>query len=248
MDQASPYHVWPAPHALSGALGEFRSSAPGADFAELCSRFPSEWRIYSMGGLLRDLLLEQLNGVHVDPGDLDLVIDGAPSREAVWARLGASYRRRNSFGGAKCRLHPGGPMFDVWRIEDHTNMSEAPTPHTIEQLLRHNLLDVDAILWDIREDCLHDCGCRAAILSHCIDLMGDEGIAPRYLAEQAAHAVLIAFKTGLPLSERAHDFVRGALEAGQGDAMLRIVRRKLLRAVRHVEHFMNERFAGAVRS
>lgn len=247
LNRAREYHALPPPHALTGSLREFQGSEHGADFARLCNLFPTDWGIYVMGGLVRNLRFESITGARLEPADVDVVIDGAGSVAAVRDRLGGYYVSRNSFGGAKCRLRPGGAIFDVWRIQDHTNIAAAPDPHTIEQLLRHNLLDIDAILWDVYTDCLHECGCEAAIRAGTIGLMGEEGIAAGFLADQAAHVLLIAFQTRLSLSQRAQDFIRTACDTGKREALIRICNRKLPRASDEIEYFLNEVLSGAVR-
>ena len=219
----------------------------GHDLTRVCSFFPANWSTYVMGGVIRNLMLQQLRGIKVAAADADLVIDGASSTEALRVKLGPFYLSANEFGGAKCRVRPRGPVFDVWRIEDHTNMASATRPHTIEQLLRHNLLDIDAIIWEPRTDRLHDCGCLAAIEAGCIDLMGEEGISPSFLAAHAAHIVVIAYKTGLPLSDRALDFVKSTCDAGERPKVIRSSKRKLPEAANAIDAFLDELLKGAVR-
>jgi hypothetical protein len=131
-------------------------------------------------------------------------------------------------------------IFDVWRIEDHANMAVAPPPHTIEQLLRHNLLDVDAVLWESRTGYLHECGCQAAIRSGCIDILGEAGISQTHLAAQGAHILLTALKTGLRLSERALAFLRSVADGEERDEMLRIARRKLPESDAEIRSLLDE--------
>ncbi len=126
-------------------------------------------------------------------------------------------------------------------------MSAAPEPHTIEQLLRHNLLDIDAVLWDTGTGCLHDCGCQAAIQAGGIDLMGDQGICWNFLAPQAAHVLVVAFKTDFPLSDRASDFIRAACDAGRREDLLRISRRKLPGAAGDIEKLLESLLSGVAR-
>ena len=201
-----------------------------------------------MGGVIRNLMLERMRGIKVAPADADLVVDGASSIEALCARMGPFYLSANEFGGAKCRLHPHGTVFDVWRIEDHTNMALAARPHTVEQLLRHNLLDVDAIVWEPRTDWLHDCGCRAAIEAGGIDLIGEAGISPSFLAAHAAHIIVVAYKTGLPISDRALDFVKSVCDLGERPNVIRSSVRKLPEAANAIDAFLDELLKGAVRS
>jgi len=200
-----------------------------------------------MGGVIRNLMLQRMRGIKVAPADADLVIDGANSIDALHARLGPFYISANEFGGAKCRVRPRGTVFDVWRIEDHTNMASAALPHTVEQLLRHNLLDIDAIVWEPRTDCLHDCGCQAAIENGCIDLMGDEGVSPGFLAAHAAHVVVVAYKTGLPISDRALEFVKSVCDLGERPNVIRSSVRKLPEAANAIDAFLDELLKGAVR-
>jgi len=132
-------------------------------------------------------------------------------------------------------------IFDVWRIEDHVGMSSVHGPCTIEQLLRHNLLDVDAILLDLQTEQLYDYGCLAAIHRGKIDLLGKEGISSNFAAAQVAHIVLIAFRTRFDLSSRALQLVREICETAEAKSdVLRIVYRKLPDANGLMEPFLNE--------
>ena len=247
MSQLRKYSVFSPPHLLTEALKKLMKSELGHDFARLSGLFPHNWRAYVMGGVIRNSMLEQMRGIKLVPADADLVVDGASSIEALRARLGPFYLSANEFGGAKCRVRPRGAVFDVWRIEDHTNMAAAARPHTIEQLVRHNLLDIDAIVWDPRTDCLHDCGCQAAIEAGCIDLMGQEGISPNFLVAHAAHVIVVAYKTGLPISDRALDLVKSVCDAGERPNVLRSSERKLPEAANAIDAFLDELLKGAVR-
>jgi hypothetical protein len=200
-----------------------------------------------MGGLLRDFLLKEIRGLDVQPGDVDVVIDGASSIEAVRARLGACYLSSNSFGGAKCRMSAGGPIFDVWRIDDHTNMAMVPRPHTIEQLLRHNLLDIDAVLWDRGADRLYDCGCSAAIRAGMIDFMRPEGVSDEFLPAQVAHVLIVAFKTRFGVSSDVRKFIDDAFCSSQREQVLRAFRHKLPQASDQIESFWEDLLHGGTR-
>ena len=101
-----------------------------------------------MGGLLRDMLLNRRSQVSSQPSDVDMVIFGATSIDEIRSRLKDTIHSNNAFGGLKCQVRAEGMVFDLWRVEDHANIAAAPEPHTIEQLLKFNLLDIDAILWD----------------------------------------------------------------------------------------------------
>jgi hypothetical protein len=237
------YSVLRPPHLLSASLSRFLASPSGSDLAVLSKLFPPSWKTYVMGGILRDLLLECLRGIHLQPADVDVVIAGAPTLAQLRSYLGHAFLATNEFGAAKCQLSQGGAIFDVWRIEDHTNMAGLPSP-TIEQLLRRNLLDVDAVLWNPVTNDLHDRGACDAIRAGQIDLLGPEGIAPAFLAAQAAHTVLIAHKTGLRLSQRAQDFIRGAWYGREREELLRICKRKL--PAGDIEHTIEAALTGAV--
>src|SRR5581483_2429870 len=142
------YCMFRPPHLLSDPLRDFLTTQPGRDLRTILTLLPAQWNTYVMGGLLRDLFLERALHIRAKPSDLDLVVFGAESVQDVRNKLGSAILATNSFGGVKCRLRSTGLVFDLWRVEDHTNMVRARQPHTIEQLLQHNLLDIDAILWD----------------------------------------------------------------------------------------------------
>lgn len=221
------YHILQPPHLLSSPLRGFFRTEKGSDFKHLRSLFPPQWKTWLMGGVLRDLLLEAIRKAEVEPADIDLVISGAPSIDVVRKRLGNMRNSSNSFGGIKCQFRPKSMIFDLWRMEDHPNMSTASEPHTIEQLLRHNLLDVEAIAWDPETDVLHDCGCIKAIKEGTIGLMGPEGICQRFMAAQAAHAISIAFKTQFKIRDDVRAFIATALDECGRDKILEILERKL---------------------
>jgi hypothetical protein len=241
------YRKFPSPHALSGALQEFLRTDAGSDFTSLIERFPSVWKTFAMGGMVRDLFLSRVVKVDAKPADMDLVIFGASSVEEIKSKLGNVSHSTNAFGGVKCRLQRNGMVFDLWRVEDHTNMASAPKPHTIEQLLRHNLLDIDAILWEPETDCLHDCGCIKAIEAGCIGLMGPEGISERFLAVQVAHVLVVAYKTGFPLSDDLRSFVIEASERFDPAEVEKVLERKMPLAAAQIELFWNDLLSGGVR-
>jgi len=232
--------VFEPPHLLTSPLNHYLGKGPGDELALLCSSFPRNWSIYMMGGVLRDLLLQELREIKVCNADVDLVINGAESSTELCDKLRDYRIRQNDFGGAKCQVSPSGVIFDVWRISDHVGMSSAPEPHTIEQLLRHNLLNVDAALIDLQTGYLYNLGCIEAIQKREIALIGPEGISNRLASPQAAHIILIAFKTGFGLSIEALEFVREACANSQAKSdLMRIVSRKMPRTASQVEAFLN---------
>jgi len=199
-----------------------------------------------MGGLLRDLLLERVLRIAAKPSDVDIVIFGAESVQDIRSQLGAAILSTNAFGGVKCRLRPAGLVFDLWRAEDHTNMAQAPKPHTIEQLLRHNLLDIDAILWDPETDRLHDCGCLKAITAESIGLQGREGISDTVVAAQIVHALTVAHKTGFPLSDDVRNFVVAASRRCPAAEVENILDRKHPHAAVHLKMFWQDILHGGI--
>jgi hypothetical protein len=193
-----------------------------------------------MGGALRNLLLKCMRGLLLDNRDLDLVIDGAGSADELRAAVRDYWLQRNDFGGVKCRVRPDGVVFDIWRIEDHVNMCSSESPHAIEELLRHNLLDVDAVVLELQTGVLHDGGCLAAIESGVIDLVGPEGVSQEFPAAQVAHIILVACKTRFELSNECRLFVNERLD----DPVIRnqviaIVCRKLGANSVHAEQLLN---------
>jgi hypothetical protein len=199
--------MYEPPHLLSQPFAEYLSGANSQDFSDLRSQFPTTWDVYIMGGVLRNLLLEKIRILTIEPGDMDIVINGASSNADLNRAVQDYWLQQNDFGGAKCRVRRNGLLFDIWRIEDHVNMSLASRPHTIEQLLRHNLIDLDAVLLNIRTGCLYDYGCLAAIGRGGIDLLGPDGISPQFHAAQAAHIVSVVLRTGFELSSSARYFI-----------------------------------------
>jgi hypothetical protein len=242
------YRIFRASHLLSQELREFLATDAGNDFKSLVELFPAAWKVVVMGGLLRDMLLRTILGVEMRPADVDMVVFGARSIDEIKSKLGSVIQSTNAFGGVKCQLRAGGMVFDLWRIEDHTNMSEEPQPHDLEQLLRHNLLDVDAILWSPASDELHDCGCLGAIENRRIGMMGSEGISEKFLASQVAHVLVIAFKTGFSLAENARSFVASASAQCRPGEIERIVARKLPRDAAQIEAFWNDILSGGTQA
>lgn len=238
------YRTFRSPHLLSQALREFLGTKAGRDLTSLLGLFPAGWNGMVMGGLLRDLLIQQILKIERTPADVDLVISGANSVEEIKNRLGTVVRSTNAFGGVKCQLRPDGIVFDLWRVEDHTNIALAPTPHNIEQILRHNLLDVDAILWDPTNDSLHDYGCLSAIQARRIGLMGPDGISREFLATQVAHALVVAFKTQFALSDDLRSFIADASARCQSSDIEKAIERKLPQALAQIELFWNDLLSG----
>jgi len=238
------YRTFRPPHVLSDALHEFQRTLAGRDFRSLIDRFPSNWKTLVMGGLLRDMLLERVLKIEARPADIDLVIWGASSIDEIRRKLGNATLSTNAFGGVKCRLRPNSLVFDLWRVDDHTNMARASKPHTVEQLLRHNLLDVDAILWDPKTDRLHDCGCLQAITAGRIGLESREGISQEAVAPQVAHVLVVAYKTNFPLSDEVRLFVSNASQRCAATDVERIIERKVPHAAGQIEIFWRDILSG----
>ncbi len=188
---------------------------------------------------MRNLMIEKIRGLRVRSADVDLVVEGAVSKDELVARVRGYCIRQNDFGGAKCQIRPEGIVFDVWRIEDHITMSSTPRPHTVNQLLKHNLLDVDAILLDLQTYDLYDYGCQAAIQRGQIRLLGKEGISNDFAAAQAAHIILTAFKTGFELSSDALRLVREICESTNAKRdIVRMINKKMPQAGVQIEEFL----------
>jgi hypothetical protein len=193
-----------------------------------------------MGGVLRNLLLQCLRGLSLENRDLDLVIDGAGSADDLRAAVKDYSPHQNDFGGVKCRVRPDGVVFDIWRIEDHVNMSFSESPHAIEELLQHNLLDIDAVVFDLQTGALHDGGCLVAIERGVVDLLGPEGISQQFPAAQAAHIVLIGHKTTFELSHDCRRFVSERVSnPAIRNQVLQILTRKLESDSAHAEELLD---------
>lgn len=238
------YRSFRAPHVLTDELSRFLRSQAGLDFKTLSSFFPPQWKLVVMGGLLRDLFLDRTLNVEIRPADMDMVIFGASSIDEIHEKLGKTNQTTNSFGGAKCRLRPKGMVFDLWRVEDHTNMASARKPHTIEQLLKHNLLDVDALLWDPATDKLHNYGALEAIAAGRIGLVGRKGISEKFAAAQIAHVLTVCYKTSFPLSENARMFVMEASRQCPAADVEAILERKMPHAAVQIEAFWKDVLRG----
>jgi len=232
--------VFKPPHFLSSPLRQYFSNGVGKDLSLLRSNFPKDWSVYIMGGLLRNLLVEELRGLPINNADIDLVVNGANSSSELRESVRDYCIRQNEFGGAKCQISRSGVIFDVWRIEDHVGMSSTAKPHTVEQLLKHNLLDVDAVLLDAQTEYLYDYGCVAAIQRGRVSLLGPEGISKEFAAAQVAHITLIAFKTGFQLADDALQFIRDVCERTNARSeVLRIAHRKAPEEYGRIEKFLN---------
>jgi hypothetical protein len=242
------YRTIPPPHALSKALSNFLASEVGQDFSALIKRFPSAWRTVLMGGMIRDLYLKQVAKIPVRPADADLVIFGASSIAEIGSKLDNLHPLKNTFGGIKIQPRPNGMVFDIWRVEDHTNMPVSSKFPTVEQLLRHNLLDIDAILWDPVDDTLCDCGSTDAIRTRKIGLMGPEGVSQKFLARQVAHVLVVAFKTGFELSDDLRAFVREASAQSSPTEVQKVIQRKLPHAAAQIETLWNDLLSGGIQA
>lgn len=230
----------PPPHLLSERLRSFFSGQNGDDFSRLCSVFPAHWEVYILGGLIRNLLLNELRRIHIESADVDIVVKGPRSSTELKSAVQQFCIGQNDFGGAKCRISSRGLLFDVWRIDDHVTISGSQPPHTLQQLLQHNLLDVDAILWDTKTGYLHEYGCLASIKNSCIDLL-DEGVSKHFVAAQVAHILIVSFKTGFELSQHAQTFVRRACASVQTkNLVIEVLRRKAETISYELKQFLKE--------
>src|SRR5436305_10279410 len=112
--KATPYRTFRPPHVLTDSLRDFQRTQAGRDFRSVLGFLPQEWSAFVMGGLLRDLLLERIQGIEARPGDIDIVVFGAASIHEIQSKLGSTRLSTNAFGGVKCKLRPNGILFDLW--------------------------------------------------------------------------------------------------------------------------------------
>jgi hypothetical protein len=137
-------------------------------------------------------------------------------------------------------------IFDLWRIEDHANMATARKPHTIEQLLKHNLLDIDALVWDPALGTLHNYGALEALGAGRIGLAGRKGKSAKFAAAQVAHVLTASYKTSFPLSDNARAFVVEASRKCVPADVEAILSRKIPHAAVQIEIFWKDILGGGV--
>ncbi|HEY6332217.1 MAG TPA: hypothetical protein VI756_23010 [Blastocatellia bacterium] len=214
------------PHLLTRPIEEFFSGSLGDDFRALLAHFPKTYSIYLVGGVVRDLALRELKEINRPVGDVDLAVVGASSKAEVEAALGDLPRKVNRMGGLKIRVRKEGPVFDLWRVEDHLNVGESGPPFTIEKLLRYFLLDIDALAWDTANLNLYDYGGIASIEAERIDLLGTRGISAAMAPVQAAHIMAIAYSTGFKLSNRATALIRNAWQSSRRGEIISVLKDK----------------------
>jgi hypothetical protein len=235
--------TFPEPHFLSDALDKFLTGTVGEDLRRVLGRLPSAYETYVVGGVVRDLLLRQMRMIEKPAGDIDLVIKGATDKLELQSLFLDLDFRVNRMGGIKFRIRDEGPLFDLWRIEDHVNISTSGPPYTIERLLHYFLLDIDAVVWSSSTGNLYDYGCLQAIAAGEIDLLGTLGISRSLALVQCAHILMIAHGTGFSLSERARDFVCEALQSGSREELYAVLREKHPEAVSAIRRHIQELLA-----
>jgi hypothetical protein len=229
-------------------LDHFFSGQVGVDFERLRKCFPDTWDVYVLGGIIRNLLLNELRGIELENGDVDVVINGAATTGDLQSKIQDFIVRQNEFGGAKCRLSYEGLLFDVWRLDDHVSLSITPGPHTLLHLLQHNVIDVDAVVWEPKTDLLHDYGCIRAIRRGRIELIKD-GIACDFAPAQVAHILIVAAKTGFELSQEAANFIRDVCSDNQKQTeVAKVLRRKAPDIVSPLEKLLPKLLEGEARS
>jgi hypothetical protein len=240
------YRSFRAPHVLTDEWNRFLHSRVGEDFKTLSDSFPPGWELVLVGGLLRDLFLDRTLNIEPRPADIDIVIFGAGSIDEIRKKLRKTKTNQttNSFGGIKYRFRPQGIIFDLWRIEDHANMDAAQKPYSIEQLLKHNLLDVDALALDYKTGNLHNYGALEALAEGHIGLVGREGKSAKFAAAQIAHVLAVCYKTNFPLTDDARAFVIEASLRCKAADVEAILSRKMPHAAVQIETFWKDILAG----
>lgn len=237
------YRTFPPPHLLSPGMDKFLRTGAGCDFTDMLDLLPASWAPILMGGLPRNLLMNRLGGAGINPVDADIVVFGAGSIDDLRSKLRGTVCSTNTFGGIKCQLRRNGMVFDLWRAEDHTNMPKSPAP-TVRSLLEHNLLNVDAVAWEPGTGVLHDLGCLDSIAERRIDLVGKQGISDSFLAAQAAHMLIVVFKTGFEISVNARAFLADASARSKPGEIARILQRKQPASANQIQTIWNRLLSG----
>lgn len=193
---------------LSEAIGDFLGSqAPWLPILrEQLKKHLGSLRIFLFGGLLRDLTLL---GSSARPRDVDLVIDGNTSDEAL-EDLSRFVERRTRFGGLQLMIME--TEIDVWPLRStwafqHLGLAH-PTP---EDLTRTTFLDVEAVIAELSLESsqskkISDHGFFRAIANHTIDINFIENPFPILcLARSLDLADRLRFAIGPRLSQFAWD-------------------------------------------
>lgn len=135
------------------------------------------WRVALVGGAVRDVLTGH------NPHDLDFVVQGCPSNEALIEQVTAFFglEKRTGFGGCRCRIN--GVQVDLWCVET----SALQPSETVEDLVGvftqgagGLTFDADSAAIDLAApDHLVDGGMQRAIATATLDLQQTRRPTPR---------------------------------------------------------------------
>lgn len=125
--------------------------------------------IYLIGGVLREF---KDNGNIIDLRDIDIVIDIKDERQ--WKSiLSEFYTKQNRFGGYK--LLCSGLIVDVWRLEEtwayKNHIIECEAEKYVEHLADTVFLNIDAIVYDLKNDLWYDKKYSEAMNSRVLDIV-----------------------------------------------------------------------------
>lgn len=136
---------------------------------ELFSDLNQISEVYLIGGVLREYRdNKQINNLR----DIDIIVNVIDEEE--WNRILNRYKPvRNRFGGYK--LICGELVVDLWRIEEswayREHVIRCPRNELVINLPRTVFLNIDAIIYDLKNDVWYDDLYEQAMNSKCLDIV-----------------------------------------------------------------------------
>ncbi|MGH7361117.1 MAG: hypothetical protein ACREJI_05845 [Candidatus Methylomirabilales bacterium] len=193
-----------SPSIRTAILGALERVNPGRGFREAVLPRLHPWRAYLQGGLVRNVLVSEVFRRAIPSRDIDVVVEGCPSRESLQLALSGFSTGCNTFGGFKVTLVD--VDVDVWRLEDHRGGKRSS--RTIEEVLASVTTRLDAVAYDLSGARLIDFGCREDAERRVLESPPGARWEPESAGHCLAHVAKLLHRTGFSLGPDLKAIVR----------------------------------------
>ena len=213
----------PCDAELRRAVRHFLARSDIRDNLELLDRrLPAAAQLYVAGGAPRNAIIGAVHGQAPPTRDIDIFIGGMERDFSLPDLLKDLQTKPTDLKGL--RWQPAGShlAYDISLLPDFLVIDHYQLEPTLEIFLECIDFTINAIVFDVRGQVLHDAGCAAAVRARTI-AFNSYRIPDKVMI--AYRILLMAHKTGFRLAEPVFDFVRQRLEL---EALIRL--KGLLRA------------------
>jgi len=181
----------------------------GSNLQLLGRRLPDGAQLYVAGGAPRNVIIAALHGQAPPTRDIDIFIGGVAPDFPLSRVLQDQPTKPTDLKGIRWQPAGSDLAFDLSLLSDFFVIAAYHLEPTLDNFLQSIDFTINAIVFDLHHQALHEAGCTAAVRARLI-AFNSRWIPDKIL--MAYRILLMHHKTGFRLDEPVFNFVRYRLE------------------------------------